>query len=158
MAAPIIGEYGIGIRFAWRSFLQGDWVVAVLENLQPPLAVAVITITTQFLLTIVGRCGRPSFLNRVPMARRLKSSRPARPAARERQQMWLKIYKDFHIATFQNADGKWIARIRKADGSPVTVDLPGSTGPREYLDTDSTLTSTDAIKTAKLCVDGGSIK
>jgi hypothetical protein len=72
--------------------------------------------------------------------------------------MWLKIYKDFHIATFQNADGKWIARIRKADGSPVTVDLPGSTGPREYLDTDSTLTSTDAIKTAKLCVDGGSIK
>jgi hypothetical protein len=61
MAAPIIGEYGIGIRFAWRSFLQGDWVVAVLENLQPPLPVAVITITTQFLLTIVGRCGRPFF-------------------------------------------------------------------------------------------------
>jgi|HubBroStandDraft_4_1064222.scaffolds.fasta_scaffold160978_3 hypothetical protein len=73
--------------------------------------------------------------------------------------MWLKIYKDFHIATFQNADGKWIARIRKADGSPLTVDLPGSTGPREYLDTDPALgEAIDAIKTAKSCIDGGSIK
>jgi hypothetical protein len=68
-------------------------------------------------------------------------------------------FADFHIATFQNADGKWIARIRKADGSPLTVDLPGSTGPREYLDTDPALgEAIDAIKTAKSCIDGGSIK
>jgi hypothetical protein len=72
--------------------------------------------------------------------------------------MWLKVHKEFHIATFQNADGKWIARIRKADGSPLTVDRPGRAGPREYIDTDSMLTATDAIRAAKLCVDGGSVK
>jgi hypothetical protein len=47
----------------------------------------------------------------------------------------------------------------KADGSPLTVDLPGSTGPREFLDTDPALgEAIDAIMTAKNCIDGGSIK
>ena len=76
--------------------------------------------------------------------------------------MWLKICAGTtHLSRpFQrNADGKWIARIRKADRSPLTVDLPSSTGPREYLDTDPVLgEAIDAIKTAKECIDGGSIK
>jgi hypothetical protein len=69
------------------------------------------------------------------------------------------VYKGFRIDTFQNADERWIARIRKVDGSWLTVDLPQGTGPREFLDTGPLLgTACDAIKEAKLSIDGGSIK
>jgi hypothetical protein len=69
------------------------------------------------------------------------------------------IYKGFSIQTFQNAEGRWIARMKKADGSLLMVDLPGGTGPREFLDTEPVLgRAIDAIMTAKICIDGGSIK
>jgi hypothetical protein len=43
--------------------------------------------------------------------------------------------KGFHIRSVLQTDGRWVARIRKAGGSSVSIDLSEKLGRRVFLDT-----------------------
>jgi hypothetical protein len=67
-------------------------------------------------------------------------------------------HKGFKIRVRQEGN-RWIATIRKSDGSPLLVTLSGSSGPRLSLDTTPpTYSAGAAIKLAIDAIDGGNIR
>jgi hypothetical protein len=60
-------------------------------------------------------------------------------------------YKSYEINASENEPGKWLASIRRADGSPITC--RGTTLP--FFTTAETTTEQYAIDLAKGAIDGG---
>ena len=69
------------------------------------------------------------------------------------------LYKGFSISANELRPNRWVAEIRRADGTRIKVDLPGDGGGlRKSIITDPPLRSAqDAISLAKQVIDSGSI-
>ena len=72
----------------------------------------------------------------------------------------VELYKEYRIRAYEHEPpGRWLAEIRKADGSPLAILLPDGNTRREFATTLAATFSADAaIKLAKLAIDGGSLK
>jgi len=70
----------------------------------------------------------------------------------------IELYKGYRIRAYEReADGRWLAEIRKADGS-VLVILPDS-GPCDFMTTSAaTFSAEAAIVLAKRAINGGGMK
>ena len=64
------------------------------------------------------------------------------------------LYKGFLIESIRTPDGRWGAKIRKADGTDLTTQVPPQKLPFIQTSPD-TLTSDAAIELAKRAIDGG---
>jgi hypothetical protein len=68
-------------------------------------------------------------------------------------------YQGLFNITVRQVAGRWIATIRKIDGTMLRVDLPGKHEPCPSLDTDPpTYSASSAIQLAKDAIEGGKIK
>jgi hypothetical protein len=71
----------------------------------------------------------------------------------------VELYKGYRILAYQRhpPDGRWLAEIRKADGSALII-LPDG-GTREFVTTSAaTFSSEAAIALAKRSINGGGLK
>lgn len=64
-------------------------------------------------------------------------------------------YKDYLIEPVETSPGRWRARMRRADGRKIEIPITGSE--RESLMTDGmeSFSADDAVKLAKVAIDGG---
>jgi hypothetical protein len=72
----------------------------------------------------------------------------------------VEVYKAYRILAYERQlSGRWLAEIRKADGSALIIaQLDGDTR-REFITTSAAMFSADAaIKLAKQAIDGGGLK
>ena len=72
----------------------------------------------------------------------------------------VELYKAYRILAYERQlSGRWLAEIRKADGSALIIaQLDGDTR-REFITTSAAMFSADAaIKLAKQAIDGGGLK
>jgi hypothetical protein len=72
----------------------------------------------------------------------------------------VELYKGYRILAYQRhpPDGRWLAEIRKADGSALVI-LPPDGGTREFITTSAaTFSSEAAIVLAKRAINGGGMK
>jgi hypothetical protein len=70
------------------------------------------------------------------------------------------LYKGYRILAYQRhpPDGRWLAEIRKADGSALVIPPPDG-GTREFITMSAaTFSSEAAIALAKRTIDGGGIR
>jgi hypothetical protein len=70
----------------------------------------------------------------------------------------VELYKAYRIRAYERQlSGRWLAEIRKADGSAVVI-LDGGTR-REFITTSAAMFSSEAaIKLARQAIDGGGLK
>ncbi len=70
----------------------------------------------------------------------------------------VEIYKGYEIRAYEREPGRWLAKIRKADGSMLEIPLPDG-GTRESITTSAaTMTAEAAINLAKQAIDGGGMR
>jgi hypothetical protein len=72
----------------------------------------------------------------------------------------VELYKAYRILAYERRlSGRWLAKIRKADGSALIVAQPDGDTRREFITTSAAMFSADAaIKLAKQAIDGGGLK
>ena len=73
----------------------------------------------------------------------------------------IELYKGYRIRAYERhpPDGRWLAEIRKADGSALIIVQPDGGTPREFITTSAAMFSSEAaIKLAKQAIDGGGLK
>ena len=72
----------------------------------------------------------------------------------------VELYKAYRILAYQRhpPEGRWLAEIRKADGSALVI-LPPDGGTREFITTSTaTFSAEAAIALAKRAINGGGMK
>ena len=74
----------------------------------------------------------------------------------------VELYKEYRIRAYEQhpPDGRWLAEIRKADGSALVILEPDGGGTRrEFVTTSAaTFSAEAALKLAKQTIDGGGLK
>ncbi len=72
----------------------------------------------------------------------------------------VELYKGYRIKAYERQPpGRWLAEIRKADGSALVIQHPDGRTRRECITTSAAMFSSDAaIKLAKQAIDGGGLK
>jgi hypothetical protein len=72
----------------------------------------------------------------------------------------VELYKAYRILAYERQlSGRWLAEIRKADGSALVIRQPDGGTRREFITTPAAAFSADAaLKLAKQTIDGGGLK
>jgi hypothetical protein len=73
----------------------------------------------------------------------------------------VELYKGYRILAYQRhpPDGRWLAEIRKGDGSGLVILQPAGGPRREFITTSAATFSADAaIAFAKRAIDGGGMR
>lgn len=73
----------------------------------------------------------------------------------------VELYKEYRIRAYEQhpPDGRWLAEIRKADGSALVILAPDGGTRREFVTTSAaTFSAEAALKLAKQTIDGGGLK
>jgi hypothetical protein len=72
----------------------------------------------------------------------------------------VELYKAYRIRAYERQlSGRWLAEIRKADGSALIIVQPDGGTRREFITTSAAMFSLEAaIKLTKQAIDGGGLK